>query len=98
MTREEAIKILKDCELNPCVPQDKEAANLAIKSLEETDVIDKIKAEILDEAEYAYADFDRYKEDVLHTEPDELPDDDFRYGMERAVAIINKYARESEGK
>ena len=35
MTREEAIKILKDCELNPCVPQDKEAANLAIKALEQ---------------------------------------------------------------
>ena len=56
-------------------------------------VLGKIKAEILDEAEYAYADFDRYKEDILYAEPDELPNDDFRYGMERAVEIINKYTR-----
>lgn len=58
--------------------------------------LDKIKTEILDEAEYAYADFDRYKEDILHAESDELPDDDFRYGLERAVEIINKYKTESE--
>ena len=55
-------------------------------------VLDKIKEEILDEAEYAYADFDQYKEDILYAEPDELPDDDFRYGMERAFEIINKYS------
>lgn len=59
-------------------------------------MIDKIKAEILDEAEYAYADFNQYKEDILHAESDELPDDDFRYGMERAVEIINKYKEESD--
>ena len=58
------------------------------------DVFDKIRAEILDEAEYAYADFDRYKEDILYAEPDELPDDDFRYGMERAVEIIDKYRKD----
>lgn len=57
------------------------------------DVLDKIRAEILDEAEYAYADFDEYKEDILHAESDELPDDDFRYGLERAVEIINKYRK-----
>ena len=56
-------------------------------------VLEKIRTEILDEAEYAYADFDRYKEDILHAEPDELPDDDFRYGMERTVEIINKYRK-----
>lgn len=63
---------------------------------EQKAVLDKIRAEILDEAEYAYADFDRYKEDILCVEPDELPDDDFRYGLERAVEIINKYKAESE--
>ena len=57
------------------------------------EVLDKIKAEILDEAEYAYADFDEYKYDILHAEPDELPDDDYRYGLRRAVEIINKYRR-----
>lgn len=63
---------------------------------EQKTILDNIKAEILDEAEYAYADFDRYKEDILYAEPDELPDDDFRYGLERAVEIINKYKIESE--
>lgn len=67
--------------------------DVAIQALEQTDVLEKVSVAILDEAEYAYADFDRYKEDILHAEPDELPDDDFRYGMERAVEIINKYRR-----
>ena len=57
-------------------------------------VLDKIKSQILDEAEYAYADFDRYKEDILHAEPDELPDDDFRYGLQRAIEIINEHISE----
>ena len=76
--------------------EQKEALDMAIKALEQKSVLDNIKAEILDEAEYAYADFDRYKEDILHAEPDELPDDDFRYGLERAVEIINKYKYKSE--
>ena len=58
-------------------------------------MLDKLRAEILDEVEYAYADFDEYKENILHAESDELPDDDFRYGLERAVEIINKYKAES---
>ena len=70
-----------------------EALEMAIKALDQTDVLGKIRAEILDEAEYAYADFDQYKEDILYAEPDELPNDDFRYGMERAVEIINKYRK-----
>ena len=70
--------------------------DMAIKALKQEDVLDKIRAEILDEAEYAYADFDRYKEDILYAEADELPDDDFRYGMERAVEIIDKCKAESE--
>ena len=57
-------------------------------------VIDEIKAEIIDEAEFAYADFDRYKEEVLCVESDELPDDDFRYGLERAFEIINRKVKE----
>ena len=59
-------------------------------------VLEKIRAEILDEAEYAYADFDRYKEDILYAEPDELPDDDFRYGLRRAIEIIDKYKEVEE--
>lgn len=63
-------------------------------------VLDKIRAEILEEKEYAYADFERYKVDYLGQDwedaLDSLPQDDFRYGMERAVEIINKYIAESE--
>ena len=58
-------------------------------------VIDKIRAEILDEKEYAYADFEQYKIDYLGVDAeyveDELPQDDFRYGMERCVEIIDRY-------
>jgi hypothetical protein len=52
--------------------------------------LDKIRAEILEEKECAYADFERYNveylgqdsEDVL----DSLPQDEFRYGMERCTS------------
>ena len=63
------------------------------KALDNEDVLEKVSVAILDEAEYAYADFDQYKEDILYAEPDELPDDDFRYGLKRAVEIINKYRK-----
>ena len=68
----------------------------AISKADMVAILDKIRAEILDEAEYAYTDFDEYKYDILHAEPDELPDDDFRYGLRRAIEIINKYKAESE--
>ena len=58
--------------------------------------LDKITAEIWEEAEWAYSNFDEYKEIVLEAEPDELPDDEFRFGLHRAVEIINKYKTESE--
>lgn len=54
----------------------------------------KIKEQIREESDFAYADFDRYKEDILHAEPDELPDDDFRYGLQRAIEIINEHISE----
>lgn len=62
---------------------------------------DKIRAEILEEKDYAYADFERYKVEYLGVDSeyveDELPQDDFRYGMERCIEIIDKYKVESEG-
>ena len=65
------------------------------------EVLDKIRAEILEEKECAYADFERYKVEYLGQDPedvlDSLPQDDFRYGMERAIEIIDKYKAESEG-
>ena len=63
-------------------------------------IIDKIRAEILEEKEHAYADFERYKVEYLGQDwedaLDSLPQDDFRYGMERAIELIDKYKAESE--
>lgn len=41
-----------------------------------------------EEADYAYADFEEYKMEVLGADSDELPDDDFRYGLKRAIEIV----------
>lgn len=64
----------------------------------QADVLDKIRAEILEEKEHAYADFERYKVEYLGQDwedaYDSLPQDDFRYGMERAIEIIDKYRGE----
>lgn len=55
---------------------------------------DEIKKQIKEESNFAYADFDKYKYEVLGVDDiDELPDDDFRYGMERTLEIINEYIR-----
>lgn len=66
------------------------------------DVLDKIRAEILEEKECVYADFDKYKVDYLGVDSryveDELPYDDFRYGMERCIEIIDKYRNEVSDK
>lgn len=69
------------------------AVDIAIASLK---AWDKVKEQILEEKEYAYADFDVYKKLYLDVEPDELPDDDFRFGMERTIEIINKHLKEIE--
>lgn len=65
-------------------------------------VLDEIRAEIAEEKEHAYADFERYKVEYLGQDwedaLDSLPQDDFRYGMERCIDIIGKYKVESEDK
>ena len=62
------------------------------------DVLDKIKDEILEEKECAYADFERYKVEYLGQDwedvYDSLPNDDYRYGMERCIEIIDRYRNE----
>lgn len=67
---------------------------------EQTSVLGKIKAKLIEEKECAYADFERYKVEYLGQDwsdvYDSLPQDDFRYGMERCIDIINKYMAESE--
>lgn len=57
----------------------------------------KLREDIRDEAEFAYADFDEYKYEVLGIDDvDDLPNDDYRYGMERALELIDIY-RPKEG-
>lgn len=64
--------------------------------------LEEIRAEIAEEKEHAYADFEQYKVEYLGQDwedaLDGLPQDDFRYGMERCIDIINKYKAESEDK
>ena len=83
-----AIRALKT--LKPVAPKSK------------TGVLNKIRAEILEEKECAYADFEQYKVEYLGQEwedaCDSLPQDDFRYGMERCFDIIDRYKAESEDK
>lgn len=57
----------------------------------------KLREDIRDEVEFAYADFDEYKYEVLGIDNvDDLPNDDYRYGMERALELIDIY-RPKEG-
>ena len=61
------------------------------------DKIKKTMGQIIDEKDFAYADFDEYKMEVLGVEDaDDLPNDDFRYGMERCLDILNRLIAESE--
>ena len=77
-----------------------EIANLP-KAPDNTDlVLNKIRAEILEEKECAYADFERYKVEYLWQDwedaYDSVPQDDFRFGMERCIDIIDKYKVERD--
>jgi hypothetical protein len=62
---------------------------------EATTKIDLVVRQLREEADYAYADFDEYKAETLGADADELPDDVFRYGLERAIEVI-KAADRSE--
>lgn len=55
---------------------------------EATTKIDSVVRQLEEEADYAYADFEEYKKEVLGADSDELPDDDFRYGLKRGIEII----------
>lgn len=79
---------------NPLCPiSQKEIVTKIVNGTPLDHVFNTIKDGIKEEADYAYADFEQYKADVLNVEADELPDDDFRYGMERAIEIINAYKK-----
>ena len=57
-----------------------EMFDMAIKALEQESILDKIRAEILEEHENAYA----------------REDDDTAYGLSMALDILDKYMAESE--
>lgn len=103
MNREELEKRILEARYNLVSSKDKETIDileeLAIKALEREPILDNIRAEILEEKEYAYADFEQYKVDYLGQDEedvlDSLPQDDFRYGMERTIEIIDKYRKEN---
>lgn len=109
MKREEAIEYNKNLRMYMQITDKKSehkflkenytALDMAIKALEQEPILDKIRAEIIEEKDFAYADFEQYKVDYLGVDAeyveDELPDDDFRYGMERCIEILNKYRTEN---
>ena len=63
---------------------------------EATTKIDLVVRQLREEAEYAYADFDEYKAETLGADADELPDDEFRYGLERAIEVIKAAVKEQK--
>ena len=75
-------------------------ANLIKNGIPLENYIRDITEEIKEEKECAYADFERYKVEYLGQDWEEvfdsLPNDDFRFGMERALEIICKHYKDSE--
>lgn len=65
MTIEEAIEILKEYELNPCVPEDREAIDMAIEALEREKNPNSIRINFVGEKEAK--EFDEYLKN--HQEP-----------------------------
>ena len=65
---------------------------------EATTKIDSVVRQLEEEADYAYADFEEYKKEVLGADFDELPDDDFRYGLKRGIEIIKAAVRSEHEK
>ena len=81
-----ALNAIKRAEIIDVKAADKEA----------TTKIDLVVRQLREEADYAYADFDEYKAETLGADADELPDDDFRYGLERAIEVIKAVAKEQK--
>ena len=83
MTVEKAIEILSDVgDINRCCAEDAEALDMAIKALEQEDVLDKIRAEI-EQKQYYFMDDKDYDEGI-------------RFGLMSAYQIVDKYKAEGE--
>lgn len=87
-----------DCVVNVDLEEAIKIVTQALEHESTIDVLDKLRVEIFNEKDFAYGDFDQYKIDYLGIDAryveDELPQDDFRYGLERALEIIDKYRRD----
>lgn len=66
------------------------------KAADVTTKKDLVIRQLEEEADYAYADFEEYKTEVLGVDSDELPDDDFRYGLKRAIEVIKAADKEQK--
>lgn len=70
------------------------ALDMAINSLK---AWKSVKKYLEEEQEFAYADFERYKVECLGQDWDDvydsLPQDDYRFGMKRAIEIINEHLK-----
>lgn len=89
MTREGAIKIIKECRDFESYTHVREALDMAIKALESKDVLDKIRSEIEEQREEA---------SNKNSEDDKLTNYYFGLndGLKDARDIVDKYRAEGE--
>lgn len=96
MNREEAKEYIYDC-------LDRSEATEVIEALEQEPILDKVRAEIIEEKNRIYSHYEKYRDDRIKSDPDSVEDDGelsfnhFLYGISKAIQIIDKY-RESEDK
>ena len=92
----EAIRTADAKRCEECAKEHRQLATWLKELQAHREAWEKLRTEIQEEAEFAYEDFDQYKVDVLEVDVDDLPNDAYRYGMERTLELISKY-RPKEG-
>lgn len=92
----EAIRTTDAKRCEECAAEHRQLAEWLKELQAHREAWEKLRTEIQEETELAYADFGQYKVDVLEVDVDDLPNDDYRYGMERTLELISKY-RPKEG-
>ena len=94
MRNEQIIKGLEIIKLMLSDDCQKHYVDMAINSLK---AWDKVREQLIDEKYFAYADFERYKVEFLRQDWEDayisLPQDDYRFGMARAIEIINEHLK-----
>ena len=96
MTREEAIKNIKEhCYFANLIPQAREALDMAIKSLEQEPILDKIRAEITDYGSIMVS-YAITKDTKTDKGIEKLVSGVLKQAKEQVLEIIDKYRAESE--